>query len=31
MSLREEALELHRHFKGKLGVVSKVPVLNARI
>ncbi|MEY2191729.1 NADP-dependent malic enzyme [Neobacillus sp. BF23-41] len=30
MSLREEALELHRHFKGKLGVVSKVPVLNAK-
>jgi len=30
MALREDALELHRNFKGKLGVVSKVPVLNAR-
>ncbi|KEO82072.1 NAD(P)-dependent malic enzyme [Tumebacillus flagellatus] len=30
MSLREEALELHRTHQGKLGVVSKVPVANAR-
>ncbi|WP_248930658.1 NAD(P)-dependent malic enzyme [Paenibacillus hamazuiensis] len=30
MELREDALELHRHFKGKLGIVSKVPVLNSR-
>lgn len=30
MSLREEALELHRAHQGKLGVVTKVPVENAR-
>jgi malate dehydrogenase (oxaloacetate-decarboxylating) len=30
VALREDALELHRKFKGKLGVVSKVPVLNSR-
>jgi malate dehydrogenase (oxaloacetate-decarboxylating) len=30
MALREDALELHRKFKGKLSVTSKVPVLNAR-
>lgn len=30
MALREDALELHRNFKGKLSVTSKVPVLNAR-
>ncbi|OXM85502.1 NAD(P)-dependent malic enzyme [Paenibacillus rigui] len=30
MALREDALELHRSFKGKLGIVSKVPVLNSR-
>ena len=30
MSLREDALELHRAHQGKLGVVTKVPVENAR-
>ncbi|PWK13870.1 NAD(P)-dependent malic enzyme [Tumebacillus permanentifrigoris] len=30
MSLREDALELHRTHQGKLGVISKVPVENAR-
>jgi malate dehydrogenase (oxaloacetate-decarboxylating) len=30
VSLREEALELHRAHQGKLGVVTKVPVENAR-
>lgn len=30
MSLREQALELHRTHQGKLGIVSKVPVANAR-
>jgi malate dehydrogenase (oxaloacetate-decarboxylating) len=30
MALREDALELHRSFRGKLSVVSKVPVLNAK-
>lgn len=30
MSLRDQALELHRTHQGKLGVVSKVPVANAR-
>lgn len=30
MNLREEALELHRVNRGKLGVVSKVPVRNAK-
>ncbi|MGZ4031179.1 MAG: NAD(P)-dependent malic enzyme [Tumebacillaceae bacterium] len=30
MSLRDEALELHRANQGKLGVVAKVPVANAK-
>ncbi|MCX7570670.1 NAD-dependent malic enzyme [Tumebacillus sp. DT12] len=30
MSLREEALDLHRKHQGKLEVVSKVPVTNSR-
>ncbi|WP_240416043.1 NAD(P)-dependent malic enzyme [Paenibacillus periandrae] len=30
MALREDALELHRSFKGKLAIISKVPVLNSR-
>ncbi|TCP53762.1 malate dehydrogenase (oxaloacetate-decarboxylating) [Tumebacillus sp. BK434] len=30
MSLREDALELHRAHQGKLAVTSKVPVSNAR-
>ena len=30
MNLRDEALELHRVNRGKLGVVSKVPVRNAK-
>lgn len=30
MGLREEALELHRVNRGKLGVISKVPVRNAK-
>jgi malate dehydrogenase (oxaloacetate-decarboxylating) len=31
MTMKEEALELHRRFKGKLQVVSKVPIRDARI
>lgn len=30
MSLREDALELHRVYRGKLAVTTKVPVNNAR-
>ncbi|HSD51730.1 MAG TPA: malic enzyme-like NAD(P)-binding protein, partial [Candidatus Methylomirabilis sp.] len=31
MSLKEEALELHRRFRGKLQVISKVPIRDAHI
>jgi malate dehydrogenase (oxaloacetate-decarboxylating) len=31
MTLKEEALELHRRFRGKLQVISKVPIRDARI
>jgi malate dehydrogenase (oxaloacetate-decarboxylating) len=31
LSLKEEALELHRRFRGKLQVVSKVPIRDAHI
>jgi len=31
LTLKEEALELHRRFHGKLQVVSKVPIRDARI
>jgi malate dehydrogenase (oxaloacetate-decarboxylating) len=31
MTLKEEALELHRRFRGKLQVVSKVPIRDAHI
>ncbi|MBI3121234.1 MAG: NAD-dependent malic enzyme, partial [candidate division NC10 bacterium] len=29
--MKEEALELHRRFRGKLQVVSKVPIRDAHI
>ncbi|MBI3086884.1 MAG: NADP-dependent malic enzyme, partial [candidate division NC10 bacterium] len=31
LTLKEEALELHRRFRGKLQVVSKVPIRDAHI
>jgi len=31
LSLKEEALELHRRFRGKLQVISKVPIRDAHI